>query len=175
MIKELDKPPVSGQYEEVFFDLQDTWRGKEWHYVLFTDDNGSEWCGHFREKEISNFLTAELPSKGIACVVSGGHGYLVDINRREKIRDLSTESIISLIADNHTSSFFITTYWDLTRIDTNFNEIEINLPIQADGIYLKEIEGRKLKIQIEEIGADMKMNFDFYIDLTDKTVKKYLA
>ncbi|WP_299701534.1 hypothetical protein [uncultured Pontibacter sp.] len=175
MIEKLNNPPISGQYEEVFFDLQDPWRGKEWHYVLFTDENGSKWCGHFREKEISNFLTAELPNKGIACIVAGGHGYLVDVNKREKIRDLSTDPIISLIADYQTSSFFITTYWDLILIDTNLNELEISLPIQADGIYLKEIEGRKLKMQIEEIGADMKMNFDFYIDLTDNTVKKYLA
>ncbi|MNF06371.1 hypothetical protein D3C80_2063050 [compost metagenome] len=47
----------------MIFDFANTWRGQNLHYVLFTTINGQVGCGHFREKEGNNFLTAELPDK----------------------------------------------------------------------------------------------------------------
>lgn len=170
MTTKLDRPPTSGQYEEIMFDLADTWRGQNWHYVLFTTTNGQEWCGHFREKEGSNFMTAELPDKNIACVVSGGHGYIIDIDKKEKIKDLASDMIISLASDNK-SSFIIATYWNLQRVDSSFTETDIKLPIQTDGIYFLDTKDKKLFLDIEEIGADMKRNKDYYLDLKDWTIK----
>jgi hypothetical protein len=174
MTQELDSPPTSGRYEEIIFDLGEPWRGQNWHYVLFTTATGDEWCGHFREKESHNFLTTELPDKNIACVVSGGHGYIIDIGKKEKIKDLSSDMIISLASDNSTS-FIVATYRNISRVDSYFNETEIALPIQADGIYFLDTKDNKLSLDIEEIGADMKRNKDFYIDLNDWTVKKHWA
>ena len=166
----LDKPPISGQYEEIFFELDDEWRGQNWHYVLFSTSDGQEWCGHFREKESNNFLMAELQDKKHACVVSGGHGYIIDIDKKAKIKDLNTDKIISLASDN-LSSFIIATYWNIHRIDKDFNELEINLPMQADGIHFLDIKDKRLLLEIEEIGADMKRNNGFYIDLNEWTIK----
>ncbi|MBL7837983.1 MAG: hypothetical protein JNM67_10735 [Bacteroidetes bacterium] len=174
-LQQLEHPPASGQYHEVFFDLKETWRGQNWHYVLFTSKEGHVWCGHFREKESNNFLVAELTDNNISLIVSGGHGYIVDINKREKIKDIDSSAIISIKADDLSSSFFVATYRDITKIDNELNEIELDLPFDADGIYLKEIKDRKLEIEFEEIGADMTRNNEYFIDLNDGTIKKHWA
>jgi hypothetical protein len=175
MNKQLDCPPISGQYEEIIFDLADPWHGQNWHYVIFTTSDGNEWCGHFREKDSNNFLLAELTDKNIACIVSGGHGSIIDIDKKEKIKELDRNMIISLASDNLSSSFIISTYWSIYRIDNNYNLTEINLPIQADGIYFIDTIDKKLLLDIEEIGADMKHNKDYYIDLNDWNIKKHRA
>ena len=79
MTEKLNGPPISGEYEEILFDLPGPWREQIFHYVKFTTKDGLEWVGGFREKDNHNFKVGELENKGIACVVSGGHGYLVDI------------------------------------------------------------------------------------------------
>lgn len=173
MKTQLENPPTSGQYEEVFFDLQEPWRGLNWHYVLFTTSEGQEWCGHFREKESNNFLVAELPDNNISLIVSGGHGYIVDIDKREKIKDVDSSIIISIKADDLSNCFYVATYRNIIKIDSELNEIELHLPCDADGIYLNEINDRKLEIEIEEIGADMKRNKEYFIDLNDGTIKKH--
>lgn len=172
MTEKLNRPPISGKYEEILFDLSGPCRGQVWHYVKFTTKDGLEWVGGFREKDNHNFLVTELENKGIACVVSGGHGYIIDINRKEKIKDLEADTIIDLTSDQETSSFYISRWWDLKLVDKEFNEIDIPVPIDCDGIFFKEMYGRELNLEIEEIGADQIKNQDFYVDLDERKIKK---
>ena len=170
--EKLNTIPISGEYEEIIFDLPEPWRGQTWNYVKFTMTNGKVWCGEFREKQNGVFLLSELPGIGIACVVSGGHGYIIDIDKKEKIRDINTEIIIDLFADILTNTFYISSWWSLIIIDNKWNEIDIPIPIQCDGIFFKGNNDRKLKLEIEEIGAGMIKNFDYYVDLNDRKTKK---
>lgn len=172
MIEKLNGPPDSGEYEEILFDIPGPWREQVWHYVKFTTKDGIEWVGGFREKDHHNFIVAELEERGIACVVSGGHGYLVDIERKQKIKDLETDTIIDLITDPKSESFYISRWWDLKIVDKEFNEIGIKVPIDCDGIYFKEKKGRELNLEIEEIGADIIKNLDYYVDLDERKIKK---
>lgn len=173
MIKQLENLPNSGQYEEILFDLADSWRGKNWHYVLFTMTNGQKWCGHFRGYDSNNFLTAVLESINVSCVISGGQGYIIDIDNKVKIKDIDESMIISLSYDNPSSSFIISTYWDIRRIDSTFNETEISLPIKADGIHFMGNHDGIVDLEIEEIGPELNMNRSYYIDLTDCTIKRH--
>lgn len=172
MTEKLNGPPISGEYEEILFDLPGPWREQTWHYVKFTTKDGLEWVGGFREKDNHNFLVAELENKGIVCVVSGGHGYLVDIERKKKIKDLETDTIIDLTTDPKSDSFYISRWWDLILVDKEFNEIDIQVPIDCDGIFFKETEGRELNLEIEEIGPDLVKNQDYYVDLDERKIKK---
>ena len=36
MTEKLDGAPISGEYEEILFDLPGPWREQIWHYVKFT-------------------------------------------------------------------------------------------------------------------------------------------
>jgi len=164
--------PLSGEYEEIIFDLPEPWRGQTWNYVKFTMTDGKVWCGEFREKQNGVFLLSELPAIGIACVVSGGHGYIIDINKKEKIKDLNTEPIIDIYADRDTNTFYISSYWDLHLIDNELNEVNIPIPIGCDGILFKGADGRILSLEIEEIGADMTKNIEYHIDLNERILKK---
>jgi len=122
--EKLQEIPLSGEYEEIIFDLPEPWRGQTWNYVKFTMTDGTVWCGEFREKQDSGFLLADLPDKGIACVVSGGHGFIIDIDKKEKIKDLDTEPIIDIYADRDTNTFYISSYWHLHFIDNELNEVD---------------------------------------------------
>lgn len=88
MTEKLNGAPISGEYEEILFDLPGPWREQVWHYVKFTTKEGLELVGGFREKDNHNFLVAELENNGIVCVVSGGHGYVVDIEKNRKSKTL---------------------------------------------------------------------------------------
>jgi hypothetical protein len=164
--------PLSGDYEEIIFDLLEPWREQTWNYVKFTMTDGTVWCGEFREKQDSGFLLSELPDIGIACVVSGGHGYIIEINKKEKIKDLDTEPIIDIYADGVTNTFYVSSYWDLHLIDNELNEIDLPIPIGCDGIFFKGANGRILNLEIEEIGADMTKNIEYHIDLNERKIKK---
>jgi len=164
--------PLSGEYEEIIFDLPEPWRAQTWNYVKFTMTDGTVWCGEFREKQDSGFLLSELPDIGIACVVSGGHGYIIDINKKEKIKDLDTEPIIDIYADRVTNTLYVSSYWDIHLIDNELNEIDLPIPIGCDGIFFKGANGRILNLEIEEIGADMTKNIEYQIDLNERKIKK---
>jgi len=169
-VRKLDSIPTAGEYEEIIFEFDSPWRGDSWNYVLFITTDYEEWLGMFRDNDLANFKVAELDN-GTACIVSGGHGYIVDIDKRKKLKDLKTDRIIDVTSDNKTDSFIISTWYDLTRVTKDLEEVKIELPIQTDGIYFdKQIE-RKLTLVVDEIGADMNKNKDFHIDLDEMKVK----
>ncbi len=116
---------------------------------------------------------AELSSKNIACIISGGYGYLIEIDKKAKIKDISSYLITWLIADEKSSSFIISTFWDITQINDELEEIDLILPYQADGIVLKEYKNRKINLEIEFIGANERFNNDYYIDLDEMKIKQH--
>lgn len=175
MFEKLNAPPISGEYQEILFDIPGPWRQQVWHYVKFTSKDGLEWVGNFRGKDSHNLLVEELENSGIACVVSGGHGYIIDIERKEKIKDLETETIIDLTTDQETNSFYISRWWDLKVVDKEFKEIDIRIPIDCDGIFFKELNERELNLEIEEIGTELDRIKDFYIDLDERKIKKRIT
>lgn len=122
-------------------------------------------------------MTAILESENIACIVSGGHGYIIDVDKKSKIKDIDCDVIISLASDDRSSSFIISTYWDIQRIDNNLNQTEISLPmqIQADGIYFTDKHDGIQNLEIEEVGPGLNRNKNYYIDLNDWIVKKHSA
>lgn len=174
-IEKLNKPPISGDYEEILFDLPSPWREPLWNYVLFATSSGQKWCGGFRAKDKTNFLVTKFDRKEIACVVSGGHGYIIDIDKKTKISDLKSDMIQDIIIDNNSDSIIISTYWDIKRIDSDFNENILVMPKQVDGIIFKEIIDNKLSFEFTEIGASMIKNSEYYVDLNDWKIKKHVA
>jgi hypothetical protein len=77
-----------------------------------------------------------------------------------------------LITDQKTDSFYISRWWDLILVDEEFNEIEIQVPIECDGIFFKEKSGRELNLEIEEIGMHGIKIQDYYVDLNERQIKK---
>jgi len=168
----LNHPPISGEYEEIFFDIDGPWRGQNWCYVLFTTSSGDKWVGHFRTENRMEFKIADLPSINIACVVSGGHGYIVDIDKKNKLADLNQNMILDLSADDLTNSFYISSFGVIQRIDENLNEVEIDLPIEPNGVYFTDKVDRKLFLRLKEISPDFTTNYDYYIELDKHEIEK---
>nr|WP_321355339.1 hypothetical protein [uncultured Draconibacterium sp.] len=49
-LEKVNTIPISGETEEVIFDLPESWRGQDWNFVKFTLSDGTNWYGHFRER-----------------------------------------------------------------------------------------------------------------------------
>ena len=41
-------PPYSGQFVERIYDNQSLWNSQDWAWIKFTNEDCSEWVGHFR-------------------------------------------------------------------------------------------------------------------------------
>jgi len=172
IIEKLIGIPISGKYQEIIFDLPAPWTKESWNYVKFTQSDGTEWCGAFREKQDSNFLVAYLSDKGVACIVSGGHGQIIDVDKKEKIFDIWSEPIIDLFADEETNTFYISSWSTIILIDNEFNEFFISVPIECDGIYFRKKEERKLRLEIEEISMERRIHLNYFIDLNDRLIRE---
>ena len=93
------------------------WRGTRFGVHGFTKRQ-VEWVGGFRKKTITT-IVAELEERGIACVVSGGHGYLVDIEKKTENQRPRNDTIIDLITDPKSESFYISPLVGLKIVDKN--------------------------------------------------------
>ncbi len=171
MITKLTCPPISWEYEEIIFDLPWPWKMTSWNYLLFTQESWNQWCGHFREEDMHNFKVAEIKSKGIACVVSWWHWYLIDIEKKEKIKDLENNMLVDAYGDQKTNIFYIASDRSIYCIDSNLLEQEIDLPFAADGIKFIKENNRKLTIDTFII---WESNSNYYIDLEKRCVNKKL-
>lgn len=134
--KILRSTPPSGECEEVIFELETPGRGSGWNYVLFATTDYDEWVGVFRDGGLSNIKAATL-SNGTACIVSGGHGYIIDIESKRKIKDLGTERIIEVVSDNQTNSFLISTWHKLVQASKELKEVELKIPIRVDSVHFE--------------------------------------
>jgi hypothetical protein len=173
-VKALKTIPISGTYEEIVFDLDAPWKSDVWNYAVFTTSNDDQWLGVFRCNELTNFKIAELDN-GIACIVSGGHGFIIDIDNKKKLKDLGIEKAYDVVSDNMTKSFIIRTCYNINRVTENLEEVEIKLPIRPNEIYFDKIERGRLLLNIE-VGAGMPTATigDYYLDLMDMTVKMHV-
>ncbi|QFR38745.1 hypothetical protein A9Q91_00735 [Candidatus Gracilibacteria bacterium 28_42_T64] len=170
MIEKLSGPASSGQYEEIIFDLPGPWKTGKWNYVIFTKKDDTQWCGCFREQDNPSFEIAELPEKNIACIISGGHGYIVDVENKKKIKSLSIERITDVLADEKEGIFYIARWYDLHYVDNNLAEVPIALSFAADGILFKSANNRSVNLEVTEIGAELSINNNYYLDLDKKGV-----
>jgi hypothetical protein len=175
MITKLKYTPISGKYEEIIFDFPGAWRKPNWNYVLFETNEMDEWCGAFRSEESKSFALSENKLKNIACIISGGHGFIININTKEKIKDIDSIMLDNIEFDENSESFIISTFWQIIRIDSDLKETLIDLPIEADGIHFTFKSENKLNIEIEEINSKHTKNNDYYLDLNDWKIKKHAA
>ncbi|WP_321371816.1 hypothetical protein [uncultured Draconibacterium sp.] len=174
-LEKVNTIPVSGESEEVIFDLPDSCQGQEWNFVKFTLPDDINWYGHFREKYFKgSFCQAVLPEKGIACIVSGGHGIIIDILKREKLIDIDIPRIVDIYADNETNTFYVSNWQSLHFIDEKLSVIKMPIPVTFtfDGILFKKVNRRKLYFEFEYPNTAYVKNHDYYIDLDTKEIKK---
>lgn len=156
--------PTSGAYIEKHFG--EHFNGRLW--VKFTDNDFEEWMGCFARSSYNGLnlvVTDELNRLGF--VVAGGHGYLVDIDKRAIIVELEEQPAIESAVRTEQPDYFIAgTYYSIYVLNETGMVKEIRPEQIVDGIYFKSQCGNKAIGELATAENQYDRNVDFEFDLT---------
>ena len=159
----LETTPLSGEYPE--FHFGEHFAHKLW--VQFEDKNFQKWNGCF-PSESQQALNKILVNKSndTAFVISGGAGFLIDINKKSLLFQTKEHTLIeSAILTENPNYFIAGTFYSIYVFDNETLVKEIRPEIIVDGIYLK---CQKDKMAIGELATaenQYKENLNFTLDL----------
>lgn len=161
--------PTSGSYPEKHFG--DSFKRSLW--IKFVTKDYTEWVGCFGKGQ-NNFDKVVVNSaETYALVISGGQGYFIDIDTREKKLTIDDyPQIDSAIYCIRTDEFLFSTFLTISIIDTDLNLIEIEPNFGVDGIYITEEQDNKVIGQLYSYTFSTDYNVGFEIDMTTRELKK---
>ena len=155
--------PTSGEAPEVYFGehfLNPLW-------VEFVNNNFTKWYGCF-PSDYPNVLNKVLvdSSNNSAFVVSGGVGYLINLNNRElKYKTKDYPLIVSVIGTTSPEYFVAGTFFNVYVLNSDSLLKEISPDYIIDGIYFKSQIGGKLIGDLATAENQYDYNMDFEFDL----------
>ncbi|MBV5282511.1 MAG: hypothetical protein JZU53_08770 [Paludibacter sp.] len=159
----LTNTPTSGEFPEFYFG--EHFRKSLW--VEFVDKKYEKWIGCF-ECNYPNVLNEVLVDKDnkSAFVVSGGIGYLIDIeNRKLKYKTEENPLIESVILTTNPDFFIAGTFYCVYIFDNEKLIKEVLADDLVDGIYFKRQVDRKAAGDLASIENQFEFNLDFELDL----------
>jgi len=164
--------PTSGSAPEIYFG--EHFRHPIW--IEFVNNDSENWFGCFScdYPSVLNKVLVDKDNKS-AFIVSGGIGYLVDINNRilkHKTDDLPL--IESLILTNDPDYFIAGTFYSIYVFDTDKLIQVITTNMFIDGIYFKSQIGRKVigDLASAENQYESKLDFEFDLDTFELTLNQ---
>lgn len=132
----LNRPPISGKYEEHNFSVSGNTL-----WVKFFDSEYLEWVGVFSQSGWSSFNTVvRVPNEELFLVVAGGQGYFVDPNKRSIVSQTEWEGISNIIF-NEATGVFVATDGLCLGLFKGASSIWHSERISADGISFTGQEG----------------------------------
>lgn len=157
---EIISQPYSGEYNEKIYDNENVWNSQSWTFIKFTNDDYSEWCGHFRgfPKEV-----AISTIQDIVLVLTSDYlfqldretGNLADFEHRPQYQNLTT-------APN--GNFILADYYNFEKVTISIKQkIPIESPILMDLIKFKKWDKTKLEFTCDEFlnwDRHLKMIYD---------------
>lgn len=155
--------PTSGYAPEIHFG--EHFRHSLW--IEFVNNDSEKWLGCFSSDYRSdlNKVLVDKENKS-AFVVSGGIGYLVDIdNRIIKHKTEDHPLIESLIQTNDPDYFIAGTFYSIYVFDKDKLIQEITPKMTIHGIYFKSQIGRKAIGDLASAETHYEYNLDFEFDL----------
>ena len=131
-VKILNKPPLSGLYDEVKVNIND-----KSIFVMFEDSDYNDFCGVFGGGA-TKYSSATIQNN-IAFIVSFGQGYIFNINKR-KVMHITTSEYIQNVNSTGYNNFIICN--DNDEVFVYKNELIWKSGcISADGIIIDKIDG----------------------------------
>ena len=159
----LSNTPTSGEFSEYYFG--EHFRQTIW--VEFVDNEYKKWAGCFDCDDINglNEVLVDKENK-VAFVVSGGVGYLIDIEKRELKYKNEEYSLIESAILTTSPDYFIAGTYDCIYVFDNEKLVEkVSASELVDGIYFKCQVGRKVVGNLASIENQFEFNFDFEFNL----------
>ena len=159
----LTNTPTSGESPEFYFGEQ--FRQTLW--VEFVDNEYEKWIGCFQcdYPKLLNEVLVDKENKS-AFVVSGGIGYLIDIeNRKLKYKTEDNPLIESVILKTNPDYFIAGTFYCVYVFDNEKLIKDLSADELVDGIYFKHQVDRKAVGDLASIENQFEFNLDFELDL----------
>jgi hypothetical protein len=159
----LTNTPTSGEFPEFYFG--EHFRQTLW--VEFVDNEYEKWIGCFQcdYPKLLNEVLVDMENKS-AFVVSGGIGYLIDIeNRKLKYKTEENPLIESVILTTNPDYFIAGTFYCIYVFDNENLIQEVLADDLVDGIYFKRQVDRKAVGDLASIENQFEFNLDFKLDL----------
>ena len=159
----LTNTPTSGESPEFYFG--EHFRQTLW--VEFVDNEYEKWIGCFQcdYPKLLNEVLVDNENKS-AFVVSGGIGYLIDIeNRKLKYKTEENPLIESVILTTNPDYFIAGTFYCVYIFDNEKLIKDISADELVDGIYFKRQVDRKAVGDLASIENQFEFNLDFELDL----------
>ena len=159
----LTNTPTSGESPELYFG--EHFRQTLW--VEFGDNEYEKWIGCFQcdYPKLLNEVLVDKENK-TAFVVSGGIGYLIDIeNRKLKYKTEENPLIESVIFTTNPDYFIAGTFYCVYVFDHEKLIKDISADELVDGIYFKRQVDRKAVGDLASIENQFEFNLDFELDL----------
>lgn len=162
---EIINQPYSGEYSERVYDNESVWNSQSWTFIKFTNDDYSEWCGHFRgfPREV-----AISTMRDIILVLTSD--YLFKLDRKTgNLTDFEDQPQYQNLTVAPNGDFILADYYNFEKITTSINQKErIESPIQMDIIEFKNWHKTKLEFTCDEF-----LNWDRHLTMTyDSEINK---
>ena len=149
MIKkvEITSMPASGEYDEVVYDIQNSWNSQYYAWIKFQDDEYNEWYGSFRGRGLGVGISFKYKS-----VIVLTSDYFFEL-------DYETGNLKSYIDSDNYNQLTVTPQGDFLASDCYRIEKFINLdsdwklistPLEMDMVKFLEWNGNDLSISFDE-------------------------
>ncbi|TAN15342.1 MAG: hypothetical protein EPN37_09680 [Chitinophagaceae bacterium] len=139
--------PYSGEYIERIYDNENAWNSLSWSFVKFTNEDYSEWCGHFRG---AGGKVAISTKYNLVLVVTSDYLFQLDSMAGDVIELESNDDYRSLTVSPD-GSFILANYYVIGKVITHLRDIEfIQSPIEMDFIEFKKWCNEKLEFTCDE-------------------------
>ena len=154
---EIINQPTSGEYKERIFDIASPWNSQNWSWIKFTNENKTEWCGHFRGFPKGVAISSKINAVFVLTSdylfkLTTNNGELIEYEEQPQYHNLT----VSPLGD-----FILADYYNIEVIDSTLDErVTLMTPIKMDNIKFQKWQNNKLLITGEEF-----MNWDNNVDL----------
>ncbi|MDX3775655.1 hypothetical protein QE250_16170 [Chromatiaceae bacterium AAb-1] len=146
----LDKPPLSGDFEEHSFIES----GNNTLWIKFIDSEYLEWVGVFSQGDWkSNNILLPLESEGLFLVIAGGQGYFIEPNSRKLVAKTEWDMIEAITYNEETKSFLATDGLRLAILEGT-KMVWSGKRVSADGISIEKQIGAVVYGKVNDLTDD---------------------
>ena len=155
---EIINQPYSGAYNERIYDNESAWNSQNWTFIKFTNDDYSEWCGHFRG---SPRQVAISTKHNIVLVLTSD--YLFQLDRKTgNVVELEDQPGYQNLTTTPGGDFILADFYNFEKITSSIKLKEsIESPIKMDMITFKNWKSSKLEFTCDEF-----LNWDRHLTMT---------
>ncbi len=140
--------PMSGEFRERIYDKENIWNSQDWTFIKFTNDDFTEWCGHFRGFPGQIAIST---ARNIILVLTPDYLYQID-RETGNLMDLEGTLLYKSLTVTPEGDFILEDGYNIDKITDSVKYAErVESPVQMDNIKFGNWLNSKLEFTCEEL------------------------